>query len=43
MNLHRRKSCQKLGKDEKKKVFKTADQLEKEKQDSKWTTSKVLE
>ena len=39
----KRKSNLKLaGKEEKKKVFKAPDQIEREKQDAKWSTDKVL-
>ena len=39
----KRKSNLKLaGKEEKKKVFKSTDQLERERQDAKWSTGKVL-
>ena len=42
MEEKRRSNLKLAGKEEKKKVFKSAAELEREKQDSKWNTGKVL-
>ena len=41
MEEKRRSNLKLAGKDEKRKIFKSPDQLEREKQDAKWSTGKV--